>query len=104
MIKIQVRDWDNATSDEIVGTAHLSLSDMKRVNWKTPRWVNIYGIPDVTINPGKETTIAKQMDEGHIAGTEFVTQFFSPPKFFSLWKYFWGVKKIEFVTKNNSFP
>lgn len=75
-IQIQVRDWDQgATKDDIVGTFFLRLNEVMNgpTDWKLPRWVNLYGVPEgtTTTGLGKQVELANKMNEGFIEGSAF---------------------------------
>jgi hypothetical protein len=78
------------SADDIVGTTFLKFSDLLAkanssnnnnnsnnnnaiVNWREPRWVNFYGVPEGTTTKGltKEVELATKMNNGAIPGTAF---------------------------------
>jgi len=76
VIRLQVRDWDKgAVQDDIIGTTYIRLNDVMngKVNWKLPRWINLYGCPEGTTTIGltPEVQLAQKMLNGHVEGTAF---------------------------------
>lgn len=48
LIQFQVRDWDAVGKDETISNIYLKFSEITggTVDWKTPRWINLYGCPE----------------------------------------------------------
>lgn len=43
-LSMQLYDWENIADDELVGSTQFLFTDIRRGAFKTPFWVNIYGI------------------------------------------------------------
>lgn len=74
-IRIQLRDSDFGTKDDIIATTWLSFSEISShglVDWSKPRWINLYGSP-TKIEGGISKTgqLADKMNLGFIEGNDY---------------------------------
>eukprot|EP00960_Hanusia_phi_P054576 762708-Hanusia_phi.AAC.6 len=78
VLELQLKDYDVADEDDLVGTLHFDLSAVAARKFRTPTWYNIYGAPTSTDSlpslPGPFGSLrrmADEMNEGRREGSAY---------------------------------